>query len=204
MAEMAAGVAPNDEELRGRIDQIERDLARIFRGMDALEGTGASPTPPMPQTYALETANEADGCMAPVRSGSAAPFGMLRSGFEAKRVDSGPQSFTRSRARFVRGLIRQRRERERHFPADMFADPAWDMLLDLYAAHYEGGKDVSVSSLCIAAAVPATTALRWIKTMTDAGYFVRVADPHDGRRIFIQLAEAARAELDSYFDEFNG
>lgn len=50
---------------------------------------------------------------------------------------------------------------------------------------------MSVSSLCIAAAVPATTALRWIKTMTDAGLFLLEADPDDGRRIFIALAEGA-------------
>src|SRR3546814_9724336 len=87
-------------------------------------------------------------------------------------------------------MLRQRRMREQYFPADLFADPAWDMLLDLYAARLER-QPVSVSSLCIAAAVPATTALRWIKTMTDAGLFLREADPNDGRRIFIALAEGA-------------
>ena len=82
----------------------------------------------------------------------------------------------------VRTMIRARRLRERYFPGDLFADPAWDMLLDLMAARLEGQK-VAVSSLCIAAAVPATTALRWIKTLTDHGLFVRVADPQDGRRV---------------------
>ena len=66
----------------------------------------------------------------------------------------------------------------------------WDILLDLTAARAEGRR-VSVTSLCIAAEVPATTALRWIKTMTDAGLFLREADPDDGRRIFIALAEGA-------------
>ena len=47
---------------------------------------------------------------------------------------------------------------------------------------------VPVSSLCIAASVPPTTALRWIKTMTDNGLFKRRADPHDGRRVFVELA----------------
>ena len=73
------------------------------------------------------------------------------------------------------------------------------MLLDLYAARLER-QPVSVSSLCIAAAVPATTALRWIKTMTDAGLFVREADPQDGRRIFIALAEGACDALARYFE----
>lgn len=87
----------------------------------------------------------------------------------------------------IRALIRSRRMREQYFPAELFADPAWDMLLDLTAAHLER-RPVAVSSLCIAAAVPPTTALRWIKTLTDLGMFVRVADPKDRRRVFITLS----------------
>lgn len=56
-----------------------------------------------------------------------------------------------------------------------------------------------MSSLCIAAAVPATTALRWLKTMTQQGIFVRRADPHDGRRVFIELAPQASQALRRYF-----
>src|SRR3546814_2871104 len=74
------------------------------------------------------------------------------------------------------------------------------MLLDLYAACYER-RQVSVSSLCIAAAVPATTALRWIKNMTDAGLLDRSCDPNDARRIFIGISEKARFAMDRYFDK---
>jgi len=98
------------------------------------------------------------------------------------------------RAEDIRAMIRFRRQREAMFPADMFADPAWDMMLDLMAARIERIK-VAVSSLCIAAAVPPTTALRWIRSMTDFGIFVRVADPTDGRRVFIELSDAAASKL---------
>src|SRR5207248_1300212 len=70
---------------------------------------------------------------------------------------------------------------------ELFADPAWDMLLDLLQAEIAQLR-VPVSSLCIAAAVPATTALRWLKAMVAQGVFVRRADPHDGRRAFVELA----------------
>ena len=100
----------------------------------------------------------------------------------------------------VRTVIRARRLRGRFFDEQLFADPAWDMLLDLLAAEVAQHR-VPVSSLCIAAAVPATTALRWIKTMTDAGLFVRRADPHDGRRIFVELAPAASDAMRQYFAE---
>ena len=100
----------------------------------------------------------------------------------------------------VRNVIRARRLRARYFKEELFADPAWDMLLDLLAAEIAQHR-VPVSSLCIAAAVPATTALRWIKTMTDEKLFVRRADPHDGRRVFIELAPDTSAAMHRYFAE---
>ncbi len=101
-------------------------------------------------------------------------------------------------AETVRAVIRARRLRARFFSEELFADPAWDMLLDLLQAEIAQLR-VPVSSLCIAAAVPATTALRWIKTMTEQGLFVRRADPHDGRRVFVELAPAASDAMRRYF-----
>ena len=100
-------------------------------------------------------------------------------------------------AGFVRSVIRARRLRDQFFKDDLFADPAWDMLLDLFAARLEDRR-VAVSSLCIAAAVPPTTALRWIKTLSDQGLFVRTADPQDGRRVFIELSDQAANALEAY------
>lgn len=97
-------------------------------------------------------------------------------------------------AGLIRAMIRARRLREQYFPAGLFADPAWDMLLDLAAARIER-RAVAVSSLCIAAAVPPTTALRWIKTLTEGKLFARVADASDGRRVFIELTEQAAAGM---------
>jgi DNA-binding MarR family transcriptional regulator len=100
----------------------------------------------------------------------------------------------------IRTVIRARRLRSRFFDEGMFADPAWDMLLDLLQAEIAQLR-VPVSSLCIAASVPATTALRWLKTMTQQGLFLRRADPHDGRRVFVELAPAASLALRRYFAE---
>lgn len=100
--------------------------------------------------------------------------------------------------RAVRAVIRARRLRDQFFAAELFADPAWDMLLDLYAARLEGRR-VSVSSLCIAAAVPPTTALRWIGTMHDAELFGRDPDPTDKRRAHITLTERAATGMRGYF-----
>jgi hypothetical protein len=98
---------------------------------------------------------------------------------------------------FIRSIIRVRRLRDHFFTSDLFADPAWDMLLDLMAARVERQR-VAVSSLCIAAAVPPTTALRWIKSLCDQGLFVRVADPEDGRRVFIELSSETATRMEAY------
>ena len=100
----------------------------------------------------------------------------------------------------VRAVIRARRLRTRYFPEHLFADPAWDMLLDLLQAEIAQLR-VPVSSLCIAAAVPATTALRWLKTLVQEGLFLRRADPHDGRRVFVELAPDTSRALRRYFAE---
>jgi DNA-binding MarR family transcriptional regulator len=102
--------------------------------------------------------------------------------------------------RLIHRIIRQRRLRERYFESDLFADPAWDILLDLTAARAEHRR-VSVTSLCIAAAVPATTALRWIAQMTEMRILVREQDEEDKRRAFIALSDSAADGMARYFDE---
>lgn len=98
----------------------------------------------------------------------------------------------------IRALLQVRRLRDRYMPADLFADPAWDMMLDLMAARLDG-KRVSVSSLCIAAAVPPTTALRWIGQLTERGIFVRTRDPQDARRVFIELSDESAENVAAWF-----
>ena len=99
----------------------------------------------------------------------------------------------------ARQIYRARRERTllREW-ADLFGEPAWDIVIDLYIAAHEN-RDVSVSSACIGAAVPSTTALRWLRVLEDRGIAVRDEDPVDHRRTFVRLSAAAFAELNRYF-----
>jgi hypothetical protein len=102
--------------------------------------------------------------------------------------------------RVIRHIIRQRQLRVRFFDGDLFADPAWDMLLDLTAARIEHSL-VSVTSLCIASGVPPTTALRWIGQMTEAGLLQRIEDKTDRRRAFITLTEKAADAMSGLFSQ---
>ncbi len=132
-------------------------------------------------------------------------FESPRPAFAAAADDGGNRLVRPARAplpdpRLVRRIIRQRQLRSRFFDADLFADPAWDMLLDLTAARVEHTR-VSVTSLCIASGVPPTTALRWITQMTEAGLFQRHEDDSDRRRAFIALTDKAAEAMARYFAE---
>lgn len=116
-----------------------------------------------------------------------------------REVESSRSPEAAVNAAYVQGLIKSRRLREKFFSAEMFSDPAWDILLDLAAGDL-AGKTTSVSSLCLAAAVPGTTALRWIKSMTEAGMLEREADAHDGRRVLVRMAPQTRELMMKYLN----
>lgn len=190
---IGASGSPHDD-LNARMDELERIVQEAFGSRSVAGGPAAAGT--------------AMSHRVPVASYNFASLGRSDTIGRIARTPDGscdvvPKSFAAGRARLVRERIRQRRQREHFFPTDLFADPAWDMLLDLYAAYYEN-REISVSSLCIAASVPATTALRWIKSMADDGYLERIADPDDGRRIHVRLSETARRSLDDYYDNLEG
>ena len=126
---------------------------------------------------------------APAWRGEGEDYEAVRDGSDRPRLPE---------AAVLRKLIKARQLRMRFLDAQLFADPAWDILLDLAAARAER-QQVCVTSLCIAAGVPATTALRWIGQMVDADLLVRVSDPHDRRRAYIALADSTADALARYF-----
>lgn len=91
-------------------------------------------------------------------------------------------------------VYQMRRRRERYFPTDFFGEPAWDMLLDLYSRNGTG-EPVSVSSACIAASVPPTTALRWLRLLEDRGFVQRSQHSNDSRVTLISLTEFGQRQL---------
>jgi DNA-binding MarR family transcriptional regulator len=91
-------------------------------------------------------------------------------------------------------LLAARRIRGEALGSNLFGDPAWDMLLALFAAA-ERGESLSVSRLCAAAGVAQTTALRWIEQLEHARLVSRSADAADARRTLITLAPDAREKM---------
>jgi DNA-binding MarR family transcriptional regulator len=109
-----------------------------------------------------------------------------------------PATVMAVKAQQVRSTIKSRRLRADVFGENLFGEPAWDMLLDLYASHLEQ-KRVSVSSLQIASAVPGTTALRWMTRLESKGLIMRHADPFDARRVFVELSADGLQLMERYW-----
>jgi hypothetical protein len=168
LAEAGPGATVRESD-RERLDRLHAEVARIA---EALARIGRGETP-------------------------GGGTGADEVGDRRRDYDAGPGGDAPD-PRAVRAAIRARRLRDGFFPAGLLEEPAWDMLLDLFAAELEGTR-VSVSSLCIAAAVAPTTALRWIARMGEAGLFRRMPDPQDRRRAWIELSEAARTGMRGYW-----
>ncbi|KQM17500.1 winged helix DNA-binding protein [Novosphingobium sp. Leaf2] len=99
----------------------------------------------------------------------------------------------------ARQTYEDRRRRIKIFRTDdLFGEPAWDILLDLFIAAKERRR-VSVTSACIGSAVPSTTALRWIAQLEKHGLLVREADPGDARRVYVKLSAKGYAAMLEYF-----
>lgn len=83
------------------------------------------------------------------------------------------------------------------FDDGLFGEPAWDILLDLYIQQTQSRR-TSVTSACIAARVPASTALRWIGQLHDAGLISRQRDTEDCRRWFLELTAKGFVKMEAY------
>jgi hypothetical protein len=99
----------------------------------------------------------------------------------------------------VRAANAARKRRAKLFDPMLFRDPAWDIVLYLYLCHLEG-RAVTVTQACLASPSPATTSLRHLTQLTQAGFLKRVAHPRDGRSSFIDLTEKATSKLKAYFE----
>jgi DNA-binding MarR family transcriptional regulator len=93
----------------------------------------------------------------------------------------------------ARRILAMRRLRDRLLGA-FFAEPAWDILLELYVQTHED-RTVTVSQLSLSTGAPPTTALRWINTMAREGLLVRRSDDADARRVIVSLSREGEESM---------
>lgn len=88
-------------------------------------------------------------------------------------------------------LLSIRRHRDAVIGGGYFGEPSWDILLDLFV-NEQKNRPISATSACSAAAVPPTTALRHLVTLTKNGLICSTPDPDDARRRYISLTGRSR------------
>jgi DNA-binding MarR family transcriptional regulator len=115
-------------------------------------------------------------------------------------LDSPDPAPAYDRAGFADRVYRSRRLRTRYFPEDLFADPAWDILLLLYSLE-PSGKQISVSAVCTSAGVPESTGHRWIERLIQDGLVIREKHPRDRRVNWVRLSDKTLERLHVYFDD---
>lgn len=104
-----------------------------------------------------------------------------------------------SASALVRTVQAARNRRIALFGEGLFSDPAWDILLELYASHLEQRR-TSISSVYLTSSVPASTALRWIAKLEQDGLVCRSEDPLDARRSWIALTSDGVDRMRRFFE----
>lgn len=90
------------------------------------------------------------------------------------------------------------RKREQWFERDLLAEPVWNMLMELFVDG-QGPYPMCISSLCTASGAPQTSALRYIRKLTEQGHILRIDDPADKRRVHVRLSTAMRTRMQHFF-----
>lgn len=112
----------------------------------------------------------------------------------ARNAKSGHEEMTSG---IAEAIYRDRQLRFKYLPSVPFAEPAWDLLLDLYFRTCRKER-VSISDACVASGVPAATALRWIDVLIACDLVVREADAADRRRIWLKPTDKCMSQLKGY------
>lgn len=114
---------------------------------------------------------------------------------EAEDVESGfeplPSPMLLAEAR---RLSASRRHRDRLFGSELFPNPGWNILVELFIAGEEG-RNITIKSACVAAGVPQSTALRHIAHLIDVRLTARAQHPSDARSAYLKLTERGRAKM---------
>ena len=103
----------------------------------------------------------------------------------------------RQAGRLAQEVYRERSRRAEFFPSELFGEPAWDILLDLYAAA-KASELRSIKSACLSSNVPEATALRYIDQLAAHGLVERKPDRTDKRRKYLSLTPLGERKMHDY------
>lgn len=96
-------------------------------------------------------------------------------------------------AGFAQAVHRLHRRRDRLMP-DVFADPAWDMMLALVTAEGEG-KELSTTGTTLAAGAPRATGPKHLERLEGAGLIELYSNGYDTPLTMVRLTELGRRRM---------
>jgi hypothetical protein len=128
---------------------------------------------------------------------------IIASGRAVTRAGGGDPSMPADLVAQARVQLAVRKARRRYFPADLFHEPAWEMLLALFII-YQTDHSMNVKALVSCSDAPATTSQRWIDHLHKSGLIDRVTDTADRRRIDISLSDRGYEAMVRYLKEVGG
>ena len=111
-----------------------------------------------------------------------------------------PKISRESRSQAATRIFEERRVRADHFAdADLFGEPAWDILLYLFQGHSHG-RGVKIETISIMLGMPATSALRWLEVLERKELVFAYRDETNVRQIFLRLSSKGFLQMAQYLD----
>lgn len=129
------------------------------------------------------------------------PHGQERSIFRWPNKQARIERNAVNLAAKARLIYAQRLRRRAHLSERLLSEPAWDMLLELFM-QFAGGAKVSTTSLCYAAHVPMSTALRYVALLEELGMVRRQVSEFDKRIVFVSLTNTGIVAMGEYLETY--
>jgi DNA-binding MarR family transcriptional regulator len=95
----------------------------------------------------------------------------------------------------ILSLVFARRARGAVFGGGLFSDPAWDILLELYAARL-GGRRMSLQDLALAIETPASTTRRWVSVLEHRALIRTLVQTDEPSCIWISLTDEGASRME--------
>lgn len=114
-------------------------------------------------------------------------------GLKTLLSDRGQRPFEISEDHIL-SLLLARRARDDLLGRDLFSDPAWDMLLELYAAKL-AGRTMTLKQLALAVETPPSTAARWLSALDEHGLTTLAGRPDEDGGL-VSLSAEGLSKLD--------
>ncbi|MEO9469160.1 MAG: hypothetical protein ABJD75_05915 [Parasphingorhabdus sp.] len=115
------------------------------------------------------------------------------------RIENNLGNPSVDRLQMLSFALNLRQVKNSSFPSQLFSTNAWDILLELYAAHL-ASKKLSMSAIGQATNISETTMLRYFDILMKHGFIYREDDAASAEKSHVQLTKSAISKLNHVLD----